>query len=340
VALLACALAGGAGHAAKKPSSRPSEGPLTAWILTKDGKSEERTLRTNAISMTVDGENRRINLPDVLTLNSGDPPSAKETEQITEGLAALAGPDRKAWDPAEAQLTDLGLPVLTPLLNAYKDTDAHQPAPMYRLFPRIVPAYADTLDRTLDLVRLESGETLRGKLWPSAPSTVSGIFYGLQFKHVDGKEDTLRYSNIRRLSIRRAEVEREFDLDALRHCTQIEFLDTGVALTPDSKVEETARGFVRLAFGIDGWATGPDGLEKPGPNYTTNLVDGFPFGALVGRIGPDGPRWLAGRHAEKSGLGHGKLYFAVNDNPHWQNNLGSYRVKLRATDAYDLGDPQ
>jgi hypothetical protein len=39
-------------------------------------------------------------------------------------------------------------------------------------------------------------------------------------------------------------------------------------------------------------------------------------------------------------LGEGRLYLAINDNSHWQNNIGSFRVKLRVTDAYDVGDPQ
>jgi hypothetical protein len=30
----------------------------------------------------------------------------------------------------------------------------------------------------------------------------------------------------------------------------------------------------------------------------------------------------------------------INDNEHWQNNIGSYRVRLRATNAYDVGEPQ
>jgi len=38
-----------------------------------------------------------------------------------------------------------------------------------------------------------------------------------------------------------------------RHCTQIEYLDTGVVVTSASKVDSAARGFVRLAWNEDGW---------------------------------------------------------------------------------------
>ena len=126
----------------------------------------------------------------------------------------------------------------------------------------------------------------------------------------------------------------------MRHCTQIEFLDTGVIIGPNSHVEATAAGYVRLSFAIDGWASDPDGIKVPGPNYKTNLVDGFPFGALVGKVGVAGPRFIVGRRLDKTGLGEGRLYLAVNDNGHWQNNIGSFRVKLRVSDAYDVGDPQ
>jgi hypothetical protein len=49
---------------------------------------------------------------------------------------------------------------------------------------------------------------------------------------------------------------------------------------------------------------------------------------------------MAGKHVEKTADTEGRLYLAINDNPHWQNNIGGYQVKLRVTNAYDLGDPQ
>ena len=156
----------------------------------------------------------------------------------------------------------------------------------------------------------------------------------------DGKSVQISAESVRRLAFRRKTIDRAFDVQALRHCTQVEFLDTGISLSKDSKLDQSTRGFVRLSFDIDGWASDADGLKVPGPNYKTNLVDGYPFGALVGKVGASGSRWLAGQHCEKTGLSTGRLYFAVNDNPHWQNNIGGFRVKLRVTDAYDLGDPQ
>lgn len=305
-----------------------SKSSQTVWILTRDGQNLEGQLAASSLSVSVDGQSRSFRVSDLLSVHLGDPASSAETGKITTGLAAVAGADRKAREVAAEELTDIGLPALTPLLDTYKDTDAHEPNPLGHLFPRLISSQADALDRTLDVIRLADGTAVRGDV-SAADLRVT----------VNGKEQTIPVSSIRRIAVRRKNVDRSVELQSLRHCTQIEFMDTGVAVTSSSRLEEEASGFVRLAFNVDGWASDPDGLKKPGPNYKTNLVDGFPFGAVVGKVGAVGPRWFAGKHLQKSDLGAGRLYLAINDNPHWQNNLGSFRVKLHVTDAYDLGDP-
>ena len=163
----------------------------------------------------------------------------------------------------------------------------------------------------------------------------------VEVKTADGQIAKLNWGEIRMLAVRQKLVNRSMAAHSLRHSTQIEYLDTGVALTASSKLDSTARGFVRLSWDTDGWASNANGLEKPGsPAYKTNLVDGHPFGALVARIGATGDVFVLGAKASKTGLAAGRLRLAVNDNGHWQNNLGSYSVALSATEAYDLGDAQ
>jgi len=149
----------------------------------------------------------------------------------------------------------------------------------------------------------------------------------------------LQWSNTRRLAVRRRTVVRNFELHSLRHSTQIEYLDAALILTTASIVSGHAKGFVRLSFDIDGWASDANGITVPGPNYKTNLVDGFPFGAIVGRVNA-GAVFLFGADFSRRELTPGRLYLAVNDNSHWQNNIGAFRVSLQATDAYDVGSAQ
>jgi hypothetical protein len=264
----------------------------------------------------------------VLSFHSGTAPSDKEKERIQCGIAAIQGTDRGARDAAVEELTSIGLPVITPLLAALKDTDQHEPRPLYRLFERVIPSDADGIDRTLSLLRLENGKSLR----VAAPSG------SLKLRKRDSSTTVLPWASVRSLAIRRKIIHRKMEVHSLRHCTQIEYMDTGVVLTAASKVDVVADGFVRLSWNEDGWATDADGLKKPGsPAYKTNLVAGHPFGALVGRVGAGGEVLFIGKKATKTGLPAGRLTLAVNDNAHWQNNVGMYRVTMTSIDAYDLG---
>lgn len=293
-------------------------------ILTKEGKLIEGETRLAAITVQLSGAPRKIALAQLLSVHSGDAASPAEMAKIDAGLTQIAAAERKERDRAVEELTAIGLPVLTPLLKAYKDTDQHEPKPLYRLFDRIVPPGDDAARRDVSLLRLANGEVWRGEIAPYEV-TLSGV--------------TLKSSEIRRLAVRQKTVTRRFPLHSLRHCTQIEYLDSGVELTDASLLKVNARGWVRLAFNEDGWASDPGGLRVPGPNYKTNLVDGFPFGAIVGRVGAGGTIFLVGQsHEAKQAAG--RLQLAINDNRHWQNNVGAYQVTLQATNAYDLGGAQ
>ncbi|MEP7270140.1 MAG: hypothetical protein ABI882_01485 [Acidobacteriota bacterium] len=322
-ALLCGMLATGIVQAQRTMGRRPVR------LLTRDGKVLEGILSSS--SFTVNGaRSRDVSGDALLSINLAADSSPRESERITADIAAVQGADRAARDTAVAELTEIGLPALTPVLNAYKDRDLREPDALYRLFGRLIPGYADGVERTLDLIRLKNGDATRGRVEAES----------LAFQSPGGPEIRVPLSSIRSLAVLQARIEKSFELHSLRHCTQIEFLDTGVVIGPKSRVEVTAAGYVRLSFAIDGWASDPDGLKVPGPNYKTNLVDGFPFGAVVGKVGVSGPRFIVGRQLDKTGLGEGRLYLAVNDNPHWQNNIGSFRVKLRVSEAYDVADPQ
>ena len=304
----------------------------TVLIRTVDGTQVEGVTLSHGFSIDREpGQKSELKLAGLLSIHNGMPASDFEAGRIAQGITAIQGTDRAARDLAVEELTGIGIPVMTPLLRAYKDTDQHEPRPLYRLFERIVPSDADGPDRTLSLVRVKSGDAFRARVSD----------WTIEVKTAAGESISLPWSKIRSLAVRQKAVERTMQAHSLRHSTQIEYLDTGVALTEGSKVNLTARGFVRLSWDTDSWASDADGLKVPGaPSYKSNLVDGHPFGALVGRVGAAGPVFFAGRKAMLSGKGAGRLRLAVNDNPHWQNNIGTFHVKMSASDAYDLGDAQ
>ncbi|MEP7367001.1 MAG: hypothetical protein ABI972_27395 [Acidobacteriota bacterium] len=305
----------------------------TVQILDQEGKLIEGPTSLAAITVKINGAAKSIPLSNILSIHTGRPASAYEAGRIEADIKAIQsytneiiGSDaRRNRDAAVEELTNIGLPAMTPLLQAYKDTDQHEPRPLYRLFERVMPSDADQLDRQASLIRLASGEAIRGEIQSMALKVGGGI--------VD-------WGHVRRLAVRRATVTRSTDLHSLRHSTQIEYLDTGVLLSASSAVIAHTTGFVRLSWDVDGWACDADGLKVPGPKYNTNLVDGQPFGAVVGRVGAAGDVIFAGKQYSGKSLPAGRLHFAVNDNRHWQNNLGSFHVKLTATNAYDVGAAQ
>ena len=300
--------------------------PTTVIVRDTSGAYAEGPTQLRSIKLTVDGKSSDIKLADVLSIHNAAPASETESARITAGIAAIFAPDRPARDAAVEDLTSIGLPVLTPLLKAYKDTDQHEPRPLYRLFERIIPSYADGPDRSLSLIRLKNGTALRGVIADG---------------QVDVSGKPMPWASIRTLAVRQASVKRAMQVHSLRHCTQIEYLDTAVRLTASSKIESSARGFVRLSWETDSWASDASGLTKPGsPAYKSHLVDGHPFGALVGRVGAGGEVFFLGKQASKAGTGAGRLMLAINDNKHWQNNIGTFYVTMTVTDAYDLGDAQ
>ena len=303
------------------------------WVLirTIDGTQVEGVTLSRGFSVERDGQKSEVKLANLLSIHNGMPASDFEADRITKGITAIQAPDRAARDLAVEDLTAIGLPVITPLLKTYKDTDQHEPRPLYRLFERLIPSYADGPDRTLSLVRTKNGDAFR--------ATVGD--FTIDVKPATSEKISLPWSKIRSLAVRQTKVQRSMQAHSLRHSTQIESLDTGVALTENSKVNIAAKGFVRLSWDIDSWASDADGLKVPGaPSYKSNLTDGQPFGALVGRVGPDKPVFFVGTKSMLTGKGTGRLRLAVNDNAHWQNNIGTFYVTMSASDAYDLGDAQ
>ena len=263
----------------------------------------------------------------ILSFHSAAPATSAEAAQIKNALAIIqADQDRAGRDAAVEQLVAIGVPVLTPLLDLYKDTDQHEPRPLYRLFERIMPSGADGFDRSLGLLRLQSGKMVR-------VATPTGSL------KVGPRE--IPWGNVRALAVQQKRIVKQALVHSLRHSTQIEYLDSGIELGAGSRLTATASGFSRLSWKDDGWATDPNGLTKPGsPAYKTNLVDGHPFGALVGRMGAKGATFAVGKSYVDKAPGAGRLGLAINDNRHWQNNLGTYSVQLTATAAYNWGEAQ
>jgi len=304
--------------------------PATARLMVRtcDGTEIFGDAAQESILVVAGDQQHQIAWSNLLSLHSAGPASELEQGRIGACLELLNGTDMAASEQAAAELTDIGLPVINPLLKNFPDTDAHEPDYRYRLFGRILPGHADGPDRSQGLVRMADGKAVRGNLANAEIRLVDS----------QGNPQTIPASNIRRIAVMRETVNRTVTLDALRHCSYVGYMDCGIVLTPESKVASDSRGFCRLSFDEDGWASDPDGIVDPLPGKR-RLQEGFRWGSILGRVGPASERFYVGGHFEKSGLGNGRFYLVINDNEHWQNNIGSYRVQLVVHNAFDVGEP-
>src|SRR5262245_18721282 len=115
-------------------------GAASDWVLIRktDGSQVEGQAELSSITVEHDGRPMKLRLTEILSIHNAAPASAAESEKITADLAAVQDKDRPARDRAVEELTAIGLPAMTPLLRTLKDTDQHEPRPLYRLFERIM----------------------------------------------------------------------------------------------------------------------------------------------------------------------------------------------------------
>ena len=182
------------------------------------------------VTIKTNGAMKTIPLSAILSIHTGRPASADESGRIDAGIKAIqaytneiSGSEaRRNRDAAVEELTSIGLPVMTPLLQAYKDTDQHEPRPLYRLFERVIPSEADQLDRQASLIRLASGEVLRGEI-QSMPLKIGASMFD--------------WGRVRRLAVRRATVTRNGSSLSIDFGNGVVFSGTLVANSVDLRYE-------------------------------------------------------------------------------------------------------
>lgn len=324
--LAAFALAAAAGGACAAPAKGSH-----VWVLLRNGTSAEYPLVSKTIRLEAEDRQGDLRLTDVLSVHLGASPDADEAARISKALEEVSDKERRTADAASELLVNIGLPAAYAVVAKLDktDTDLREPQPVYRVFERCMPAGADAADRTLDLVRLANGARVRGRVLLDSLIVLGAA-----------GEQKIDLKSVRAFAVLRDKVEKTVAVHSLRHCSYLDYMDLGIRAQKGSALKVSAEGWARMSFDIDGWSSDPDGLKVPGPNYKTNLYDGFPFGALVAKIGAVNPRFLVGKRYSGSAETDGRLYLAVNDNPHWQNNIGSYKAKVSVENCYDLGEPR
>ncbi len=113
------------------------------------------------------------------------------------------------------------------------------------------------------------------------------------------------------------------------------WVETGVTVSPSHAVDITSVGAALTAnrSQYHGAISGPAG--QPYFCYATETegdctLEAAPFGALVGKVGPDGTPFLIGADSSFKAPASGTLYLAVNDyQKYYSDNKGGYLVRFQ-----------
>jgi hypothetical protein len=131
-------------------------------------------------------------------------------------------------------------------------------------------------------------------------------------------------------SLTSAQQEVEVAIDAGKYAVVGQWMDSGFEVRQGMRLDITANGTVNLWPQAGGYVSSPRGFDNQGNGFGpkgpgTNFLPG----ALVGRIGEDGPMFLIGDRYDGAPSREGKLYLHIAPSP-WNNqqSVGSYNVKI------------
>jgi hypothetical protein len=171
-------------------------------------------------------------------------------------------------------------------------------------------------------LRLKHNDTIR-----TAEFTVAGRIttqaIKAQTKHFG--ELSMKIGELRAINWLAGTGETLVQIDAIKHGVQLnQWMDTNFTVEAETPMLITVTGEVDLLNdGTGQFITGPRGARNVGGRGGQHLP-----GALLGRIGTNGPTFLVGERYEATPTTEGKLYLCIVPGP-WNNQVsGGYKCKI------------
>jgi hypothetical protein len=136
----------------------------------------------------------------------------------------------------------------------------------------------------------------------------------------------LKLAKLRTMRLLNSSHETEVVVDAVRYGSAVnQWMDSGWEARSGVRLVIAASGTVNLWPQGGGYTCSPKGYGAVGPSPPGTQ---FQAGALLGRIGEDGPAFLIGEHFDSNLSRDGRLYLHIVPSP-WQNaSIGTYQVKI------------
>jgi hypothetical protein len=301
-----------------KKTEEPAE---LAEVRFTDDSVVRMSILQERVEITTKYGKLTIPIADIIKIDFGVHVPAELEKKITKAVEDLGSENYKTREMAVKDLVSWG-PYAYPQVYRASKSDLAEVAKRGQLALEKIKAKhpARNLRLREEDVIVTASFTVVGKI-----TTQSVKGRAENFGEVDMQLAKLR--SIRWLG---AASEAEVVVDAGKHGGVGQWMDTGYEVRQGARLFITANGTVNLwPQGGNGYISTPRGFDNqggfgpkaPGTNHLP--------GALLGKIGDDGPVFQIGERYDGTMSREGKLYLHIGPSP-WQNggSVGEYKVKI------------
>ena len=263
----------------------------------------------------------RVPTGEIRRIEFGIHPPADVVKAIDKAVKKLGQQSFEDREQGTNELVAIGAPAYLALYKASKSSDLEVANRAKTALMRIRQKVPEDQLRVRDDDWIQTAEfSVVGRITATTIKATTAVF---------GETD-LKVADLRSIRSLGSQAEAEVTIDGGKYAiNSTQWLDTGVELSLEDDLAITASGQVDLwANGGGGqFITGPGGTWQGGRNTT-----GHPPGALLGRIGENGPTFLIGESYRGVSKREGKLYLQISPSPYAQNGpspvSGAYKVTI------------
>jgi hypothetical protein len=314
----------------KKSDQPPGDGKkITEKESTLSGQAEVRFTDESVVRMVilqekleVDTKYGKLTVPtaDIQKIDFGIHIPPELEKKIIQAIEDLGSENYKTREVAVKDLVSWG-PYAYP--QVYKASKSDQPEVQKRATLALEKLKAKHSQKNLrtreEDVLVTANFTVVGRI--TTPT--------VRAKAENFGELDLQLTKLRAVRSLTTMIDAEVTVDAAKFAQQnVVWMDTQFEVRQGMRLVLTASGNVNLWPQNGGFTCGPSGFDQNG-GFGPGRGNQYLPGALVGRIGEDGPMFFVGDRYDGQPNREGKLYLSIRPSP-WnpQGTVGSYTVKI------------
>jgi hypothetical protein len=311
-------------QAGKKKGPAPNE----VEVRLADGSRVRMTILQDSLEMVTKFGKLTVPTIDIRRIEFGIRPPEAVAKKIDDAIKRLGGESFKEREAAATELVAVGAPAYIALYRASKSTDLEVAQRSKAALERVRQKVPENQLRVRDDDMIQTAEfTMVGRISTPTIKANTAIFGEAQLKVTD----------LRAIRWLGCMAEVEISVDASKYATGSTWMDTGVELSLEDEMVLAASGQVDLNPGNGGqFLTGPNGTNQWGGRGGN--ASHMP-GALLGRIGDNGPVFVVGENYKGTAKREGKLFLQIVPSPWFGNGMissGAYKVNI--TGGRDTSD--